>query len=101
MALSKTPKQLDPYQVIRRPLITEKGTFQSERHNAYAFEVNPDANKQMIKDAVETLFDVRVTEVRTANRKGKPRQYRNKTSHTRHWKRAVVKLHDEDRIDFY
>ena len=62
---------LDPYQVVVRPLITEKATHLSERHNAYTFEVNPLANKTEIKDAIEVLFSVKVLDVRTQNRRGK------------------------------
>jgi len=100
-AATKTKKTLDSYHVIIRPLITEKGTFQSERFNSYAFEVVPDADKGMIKEAVEKLFDVRVLDVRTANRKGKPRRVGRSFGVTRRWKRAIVLLHEDDRIDFY
>ena len=54
--------ELEPYQVILRPLITEKATHLSEQHNAYTFEVNPLATKTEIKQAVEELFNVRVAE---------------------------------------
>jgi len=56
---------LDPYQVVIRPLITEKATHLSERHNAYTFEVNPLVTKTEIKAAVESLFNVKVLDVRT------------------------------------
>ena len=92
---------LEPYQVILRPLITEKATHLSERHNAYTFEVNPLATKTEIKNAVETLFNVVVADVRTQNRRGKPRRYRLKMGRMRNWKKAVVKLDSEHRIDFY
>jgi large subunit ribosomal protein L23 len=96
----KGPK-LEPYQVILRPLITEKATQLSERHNAYTFEVNPMATKTEIKQAIEALFDVKVADVRTQNRRGKPRRYRLKVGRMRNWKKAIVALHDEYRIDFY
>ncbi len=92
---------LEPYQVILRPMITEKATHVSERHNAYTFEVNPLATKTEIKNAVETLFDVKVRDVRTQNRRGKARRYRMTVGRMRNWKKAVVALHDEYRIDFY
>ena len=92
---------LDPYQVVIRPLITEKATFLSERHNAYTFEVNPLANKTEIKEAVEALFSVKVLDVRTQNRRGKMRRHRLKTGRMRNWKKAIVSLHEEYRIDFY
>ena len=92
---------LEPYQVILRPLITEKATHLSERHNAYTFEVNTNANKTEIKEAVESLFNVKVADVRTQNRRGKLRRYRLKVGRMRNWKKAIVALHDEYRIDFY
>ncbi|MGO9601172.1 MAG: 50S ribosomal protein L23 [Isosphaeraceae bacterium] len=92
---------LDPYQVVIRPLITEKATHLSERHNAYTFEVNPLATKTEIKGAVETLFNVKVLDVRTQNRRGKVRRYRLKVGRMRNWKKAIVSLHEEHRIDFY
>ena len=69
---------LEPYQVVLRPLITEKATHLSERHNAYTFEVNPLATKTEIKLAVEELFNVKVSDVRTQNRRGKLRRYRQR-----------------------
>ena len=92
---------LDPYQVVIRPLITEKATHISERHNAYTFEVNPLATKTEVKEAVETLFSVKVANVRTQNRRGKARRHRLKVGRMRNWKKAIVSLHDEYRIDFY
>ena len=93
--------KLEPYQVVLRPLITEKATHLSERHNAYTFEVNPLATKTEIKNAVQALFNVEVADVRTQNRRGKFRRYRLKSGKTRNWKKAIVKLGAEHRIDFY
>jgi large subunit ribosomal protein L23 len=92
---------LEPYQVILRPLITEKATHLSERHNAFTFEVNPLATKTEIKRAVEELFSVVVSDVRTQNRRGKLRRYRLKAGRMRNWKKAIVTLREEYRIDFY
>ncbi|MGZ3389644.1 MAG: 50S ribosomal protein L23 [Isosphaeraceae bacterium] len=92
---------LDPYQVVIRPLITEKATHLSERHNAYTFEVSPLVTKTEIKAAVEALFNVKVLDVRTQNRRGKMRRYRLKLGRMRNWKKAIVSLHEEFRIDFY
>ncbi|HHH76323.1 MAG TPA: 50S ribosomal protein L23 [Phycisphaerae bacterium] len=91
------------YSVVIRPLITEKGTHQSqsEKVNAYSFEVDPNANKTQIKLAVEKIYDVKVESVRTANRKGKPRRSGRFTGKTRHWKKAVVKLHEDSHIDLF
>jgi large subunit ribosomal protein L23 len=93
--------RLEPYQVILRPLITEKATRLSEGQNAYTFEVNQLATKTEIKQAVETLFEVKVADVRTQNRRGKPRRYRQTAGRMRNWKKAVVTLHHDYRISFY
>jgi large subunit ribosomal protein L23 len=92
---------LEPYQIVLRPLITEKATHVSERYNAYSFEVHPQASKTEIKEAIETLFEVKVTDVRTQNHRGKLRRHKTKTGQTRNWKKAVVKLHSDHRIDFF
>ena len=93
--------QLDPYQVVLRPLVTEKGTHLSERHNAYTFEVNAQATKTDIKKAVEELWDVRVVGVRTQNRIGKPRRHKMHLGKTKSWKKAIVELHEDDRVSFF
>jgi large subunit ribosomal protein L23 len=93
--------QLAPHQIILRPLVTEKGMHRSTRDNQYAFEVNPLADKEMIKHAVEELFDVKVEKVRTQSRKGKPRRYRFRYGTTKSWKKAIVTLNSEDRIQFF
>ncbi|MCR9199771.1 MAG: 50S ribosomal protein L23 [Planctomycetaceae bacterium] len=101
MAVKKTGVQLDPHMVIRRPLVTEKGVHASERLNAYSFEIHPLATKSDVKNAVETLWEVRVDSVRTQNRQGKPRRQRVAMGRTKNWKKAIVKLHEEDRISFF
>lgn len=95
--------KLAPHQVILRPLVTEKGTHQSthEHHNAYSFEVNLWATKTEIKSAVEELFNVRVEKVRTQLRLGKKRRYRFRVGKLSNWKKAIVKLHAEDKIEFF
>ena len=92
---------LEPYQVVLRPLITEKATHLAERHNTYTFEVHKQANKTDIKNAIETLFNVKVADVRTQNRQGKMRRSRLKMGRMRNWKKAIVALHADYRIDFY
>lgn len=93
--------KLEPYQVLLRPIITEKGTHLVERQNVYAFQVHADANKTQIKQAVEELFEVKVEDVRTQNRKGKTRRYRLKKGRTANWKKAYVKLSENDRISLF
>ena len=99
--LTKTKVDLKPHQIILRPLVTEKGLHKAERVNAYAFEVNPLASKQDIRHAVETLFEVRVISVNTQTRKGKPRRTRFRSGTTKAWKKAIVKLDPEHRINFF
>ena len=91
----------DIYNVLIRPLVTEKGTKLSQTRHAFSFEVNPDANKAQIKQAVEKVYNVRVLEVRTANRKGKPRRAGYRWSATSQWKKAVVVLHPDYNIDLF
>ena len=93
--------KLEPHQIVLRPLVTEKGTHQSEKYNVYPFEVHPQATKPEIKAAVESLWHVRVVKVRTQLRKGKPRRHKMRESHTADWKKAIVELHEEDRISFF
>ena len=92
---------MDKYQVIVRPLITEKGTHKAETLRAYPFAVHPKANKTEIKQAVEKIYNVKVIDVRTANRKGKPRRRGYSHGATANWKKAVVVLHEDDRIDLF
>jgi len=92
---------MDPINVIIKPLITEKSTHQQATRNAYAFQVHQDANKFQIKNAVEKLYNVKVTDVRTMNRKGKPRRSKMRMTHTSDWKRAVVVLDENSRIELF
>jgi len=90
------------YSIIIKPLVTEKGTFQSQALNAYSFQVASWANKAQIKQAVERIYDVKVLEVRTSNRKGKLRRVRwNQWGATKRWKKAVVVLHPDYHIDLF
>jgi len=91
----------DIYSIIVRPLVTEKGTFQSQALNAYAFEVARRANKTQIKVAIEKIYGVKVSEVRTATRKGKPRRAGRTMTHTKTWKKAIVVLQEDHHIDLF
>ena len=99
--VTKTKLDLDPHQVVLRPLVTEKGMHKASRYNQYAFEVNRLAGKEEIRRAVEELFDVKVVRVNTQNRKGKPRRTKFRWGTTKAWKKAVVTLDSEDRINFF
>jgi large subunit ribosomal protein L23 len=92
---------MDTNAVIIKPLITEKSTHQQTTRNAYAFKVNPGANKQQIKAAIEKAYDVKVVDVRTMNRKGKPRRAKFKMTQTSDWKKAVVELDENSRIELF
>ncbi|MDA3875284.1 MAG: 50S ribosomal protein L23 [Kiritimatiellae bacterium] len=88
------------HQIIDTILLTEKGTALMDGLNQYVFKVHPDANKQEIKHAIQTLFKVDVTNVRTMNRKGKKkRERRPNYGLTPAWKRAVVTLAADNSID--
>jgi large subunit ribosomal protein L23 len=93
--------KLEPYQVVLRPLVTEKGLHKSERCNAYAFEVNALATKLDVRTAIEHLFNVKVVRVNIQNRLGKPRRTKNRLGQTKRWKKAIVTLHSEDKINFF
>ncbi len=90
---------MDYYQIIRKPLHSEKSVEDRESANTYHFRVDKKANKIQIKEAIEKLFDVKILDVRTLNRIGKKRRYRNKVFKTSNWKKAVVTLKEGDRID--
>lgn len=88
-------------QVIRRPLITERGAAMREKNNEYYFEVVPEANKHEIKQAVEHFFGVKVLDVRTQNRRGKFKRLGRFRGQRSDWKKAIVTLASEDAIDLF
>jgi large subunit ribosomal protein L23 len=83
---------MNVYDVIRRPLITEKGHVKREDENTLCFEVHKEANKIEIKQAVETVFKVKVSEVRTSVFAGKLRRRGRFTGYASDWKKAYVRL---------
>jgi large subunit ribosomal protein L23 len=92
---------MDKTNIIIKPLVTEKSTHRQTTRNEYAFQVMPTATKPEIRKAVERLYDVKVVDVRTMTRKGKPRRTRFGLSHTSEWKRAIVVLDENSRIDLF
>ena len=92
---------MDTTQVIIKPLVTEKSTHQQTTRNTYAFKVDLGANKAQIKQAVEQLFSVKVLDVRTMNRRGKPRRTKLRMGHASDWKRALVVLDENSRIELF
>lgn len=86
--------------VIQKLLLSEKGTALTEKHNQYLFRVDPSANKNDIKKAVELAFKVKVDRVNTMNRLGKHKRLRSMNyGKTSDWKRAVVTLKEGEKID--
>jgi large subunit ribosomal protein L23 len=87
--------------VIRRPVVTEKATFASNTFNRHTFEVDRTARKAHVKAAVEELYGVRVQSVSIQNRKGQMRRNRHGQWQTPATKRAIVKIHPDDRIELF
>ena len=88
-------------QIIRSPLITEKGTLVNEQANQVLFRVAPDANKVEIQKAVEQFFNVKVVKVRTVRVLGKTRRVGRSFGRRSDWKKAYVTLAEGQRIDFF
>jgi large subunit ribosomal protein L23 len=94
---------MHPYEILRRPVVTEKSNFQSDILGQYTFEVDRRANKKQIKDAVEMVFGVTVEQVRVVNMPAKRvRRYgRREVVRKSGWKKAIVTLVSGDRIEFF
>ncbi|MDH7500992.1 MAG: 50S ribosomal protein L23 [candidate division NC10 bacterium] len=90
----------EAYQIIKRPLITERGTHLKEAHNQYFFEVARSANKVEIKKAIESLFHVHVVSVNTLSVRGKEKRVGRFSGRTSDWKKAIVTLKAGDSIEF-
>jgi len=86
--------------VIIRPIVSEK-SYALLAANKYTFRVHPDAHKTQVRQAVEEIFGVRVTDVRTMSVKSKPKRRGYTSGRTRAWKKAIVQLHDEDSIELF
>jgi large subunit ribosomal protein L23 len=91
----------DARSVVRKALITEKGTALRELRNQYHFEVDPGANKIEIKHAVETLFSVKVRSVRTQQMRGKVRRQGRYAGRRSDWKKAIVTLMPDHKIELF
>jgi large subunit ribosomal protein L23 len=91
---------MDARTVIVRPVVSEK-SYALLAANKYTFRVHPHAHKTQIRDAVESIFDVRVRDVRTSWVKPKPKRRGYTSGKTREWKKAVVQLHPEDTIELF
>ncbi len=89
------------YEVIKRPIVTEKGHDKKEQERTLCFEVHPDANKVQVKAAVETLFKVKVDQVRTAIFEGKLRRRGRFAGYRSDWKKAYVRLKPGQKVPEY
>jgi large subunit ribosomal protein L23 len=92
---------MTPYEIIKRPLVTEKGTIQKNANNQLTFEVDRKANRVEIRHAVEQIFNVRVVKVRTMQMKGKVKRVGRILGKRRDWKKAIVTLVKGDNIEFF
>jgi large subunit ribosomal protein L23 len=92
---------MDPHQVIVRPVISEKSYNLIETEGQYTFQVDRRANKNQIKRAIESAFDVTVDKVNTVNVKSKPKRQGLTRGRTATWKKAVVKLAEGERIELF
>jgi len=89
---------MNVYDVIRRPVVTEKGVAAKDEQATLCFEVAQDANKTQVKQAVEKLFKVKVAGVRTSNLEGKMRRRGRFMGYKSDWKKAYVKLKDGEKV---
>jgi large subunit ribosomal protein L23 len=92
---------MNPYQILKKPLVTEKTTLQRELGNQISFEVDRRANRIEIRKAVELAFGVRVGTVRTQQVKGKVKRRGRILGKRKDWKKAIVTLMPGERIDFF
>ena len=88
------------HQIILKPVISEKTTMAADKHRQIAFQVLPDAGKDEIKRAVETLFEVKVRSVQVAHMRGKVKRAGRTPGKRSNWKKAYVRLHEGHDIDF-
>ncbi len=94
------PKELHPYAVLLKPIVTEKTTLLTGL-DKYVFEVDLRANKNQIKEAVQLAFNVRVAEVNTMKMKGKMKRFGRKVTPRPDWKKAIVTLVPGDKIELF
>lgn len=92
---------MNSYEIIRRPLLTEKSTLKKEQENQVVFEVHPKANKAEIKKAVEKIFNVKVKKVNTILVPGKVKRVGRYLGRRPSWKKAYVTLAEGEKIEFF
>jgi large subunit ribosomal protein L23 len=86
------------YEVVVRPVVTEKSSAAYQARGEYTFQVHPDASKPQIREAIESLFGVKVTGVWTSNQRGKEKRMGQTSGRRPAWKKAIVKLREGDSI---
>ena len=92
---------MHPFEVLLRPLITEKNALVQDVYNQYAFEVDTKANKRQVKHAIELAFDVTVTSVNVSVVKGKMKRFGPRITRKPSWKKAIVSLRAGDKIQIF
>jgi len=100
MSVTIAAKDERLFQIILRPVISEKSTIAADKSHQIVFEVLPDASKTEIKAAVEKLFEVKVKQVQVANVRGKIKRFGRFPGKRSNWKKAYVRLHEGHDIDF-
>jgi len=88
------------FQVVKKPILTERATALKEDKQQVVFEVHPKANKMEIKEAVEAIFKIKVREVNTLNYKGKPKRLGVHSGKRSAWKKAIVTVVKGEKLDF-
>jgi large subunit ribosomal protein L23 len=89
------------YDIVKRPLVTEKSTQLKDLFRQYTFQVDARANKYQIRHAVESIFKVHVTDVKTAILRGKYRRVGRGMGKRPNWKKAIVTLKEGEKIEFF
>ena len=95
------PANVDPIYIIKKPLLSEKSTFHMNENKHYSFEVDPRATKDEIKNAIESIYKVRVESINTQVRKHRSRQLKYGVQTPANTKKASVRLHPEDSIELF
>ncbi len=92
---------MDMYQIVIKPLVTEKGTTMLSEGNWVTFKVHTDANKIEIRDAIQKIFTVSVLKVNTQIVRGKRKRFGKTVGHSKAWKKAMVQLKEGDKIEIF
>ncbi|HCG73091.1 MAG: large subunit ribosomal protein L23 [Nitrospinales bacterium] len=92
---------MDMYKIVKKPLVTEKGTVMLSEGNRVTFKVHLDANKIEIREAVQKIFSVTVLQVNTQVVRGKRKRFGKAMGQTKSWKKAMVQLKEGDKIEIF